>query len=396
MDGLTVTDKDLARETWRQTENGLDKRQREKDYPEKRCKRTYTKEATVVIDLTEIQDGRAEDIIKALTDKMEVTSILAVRPKMMKEYEITFEKEEDIEKLADGLMIKGKLCEIKKLSNKEFVVSFMHLPAYLEDNEILRKLEGWGVTPISQIKRRFYSGTHIEDGTRYMKVRFPKEVASLPYSTKIETEEGPQYFRVIHSQQVRTCRLCMSPEHMMKDCPEFQCFKCKEKGHFARDCKVVRCPDCKLVLDRCECWVGNQQQEEEQVSGQMHGEDSEEEQHEEMEETQREDMRSTDVEDVIENNGLTKDREDTGTLMEITETLQSERGEEEEQEGDSEEERTDKDSENIAGTTGITNKRRRINKVIPNLDKAKRKVMKPKYEEKQDSGGIVKEGEGMD
>ncbi len=155
-----VTDMDLARETRRQTENGLDKRQREKDYPEKRRKRIYAKEATVMIDLTEVQDGRAEDIIKALTDKIEVTSVLAVRPKMMKEYEITLEKEEDIEKLTDGLLIKGKMCEIKKLNNKDYVVSFMHLQPYLEDNGILQKLEGWGGKLPSP---RFYPGTRIED-----------------------------------------------------------------------------------------------------------------------------------------------------------------------------------------------------------------------------------------
>lgn len=122
-------------------ETGLEKRQREKDGPEKRYKRSYTKEATVVVDLAEVQDGKAEDIIQTLKDKMDVTSILAVRPKIMKEYEITFEKEEDIEKLDEGLMIKGKMCEIKKLNNKEFVVSFMHLPAYLDDGEIVQKLE---------------------------------------------------------------------------------------------------------------------------------------------------------------------------------------------------------------------------------------------------------------
>lgn len=63
--------------------------------------------------------------------------------------------------------------------------------------------------------------------------------------------------------------------------------------------------------------------------------------------------------------------------MEVTETLQTELEKAEEQEQVSEEERTDKESENIGdgGTTGMTNKRRRTNKVIPNLDKAKKKFL---------------------
>lgn len=106
------------------------------------------------------------------------------------------EKEETCDKLTDGLRIKGVNWEVKKF------VSFMHLTIYLEDKEILKKLEGWEVDPITNIKRRCYPGTDIEDGTR-----FPKEVASLPYSTRLETAEGPQYFRVMHSHQVKTCRL---------------------------------------------------------------------------------------------------------------------------------------------------------------------------------------------
>lgn len=116
-----------------------------------------------------------------------------------------------------------------------------------------------------------YPGTTIEDGTRFVKSRFPKVVASLPSSTRLDTAEGLQYFLVMHSHQVKTCRLCMSPEHVMKDCPDFKCFKCEERGHFARDCMAVRCPDCKKVLNRYECWF---EQDETHVNGQVHERDN--------------------------------------------------------------------------------------------------------------------------
>ncbi len=38
------------------------------------------------------------------------------------------------------------------------MVSFIHLPAYIEDSEILNKLENWGVTPASEIRRESVSG----------------------------------------------------------------------------------------------------------------------------------------------------------------------------------------------------------------------------------------------
>lgn len=85
--------------------------------------------------------------------------------------------------LLDGLEIKGAKCEVKKLQEREYIVSFMHLPVYLEDSNIMDKLEGWGVTPTSRIRRRYYPGT----GKR---VKFPNEVVSLPDSTRFETAEG--------------------------------------------------------------------------------------------------------------------------------------------------------------------------------------------------------------
>ncbi|XP_073715831.1 uncharacterized protein [Misgurnus anguillicaudatus] len=288
MDGSKATDMDMAGGTHmandtglakgicKENDTGLDKQLRvrngkKQDERQKFVERKYLKEATVILNVENVMDLKAEDIIMAVTEKCGHGKILALRPRQGKEFELTMEKEELCDKLMDGLTIKGVDCEVKSLQNRDYVVSFMHLPAYLEDEEILLKLERWGVDPMSKIKRRCYPGTDIEDGTRFLKVRFPKEVASLPYSTKLETEEGPQYFRVMHSHQVKTCRMCMSPDHLLKDCPNFLCYKCEERGHFARDCNAVRCPECQVVLNKCECWMeGEEGGRKEQETGQVH------------------------------------------------------------------------------------------------------------------------------
>jgi len=267
MDGLTAND------------TGLDYRQRAgHDGRDKFAGRKYLKEATIILNVENVNEVRAADIIKAVVDKCGHGKILALRPRQGKEYELTMENEETCEDLMDGLNIKGVNCEIKRLQNRDYVVSFMHLPVYLEDREIIEKLEGWGVDPISKIKRRCYPGTEIEDGTRFLKVRFPKEVASLPYSTRLETAEGQQYFRVMHSHQVKTCRLCMSPDHLLKECPDFKCHKCGERGHFARDCNAARCPECQKILNKCVCMEEEEEGGRElQVDGQVHEGNNEEE-----------------------------------------------------------------------------------------------------------------------
>ncbi len=80
-----------------------------------------------------------------------------------------------------------------------------------------------GVTPILPLRRRFYPGDNSGGRNTFIKVKFPQEVTSLPYNTRFMTEEGVQYFRVIHDNQVKTCRICASVEHERKDCPHFTC-----------------------------------------------------------------------------------------------------------------------------------------------------------------------------
>ncbi|XP_026121789.1 uncharacterized protein LOC113103789 [Carassius auratus] len=320
------------------------------------------------------------------------------------------EKEETCDELTEGLLIKGVNCEIKKLQNRDYVVSFMHLPVYLADEEILNKLEVWGVSPISKIKRRVYPGTSIEDGTRYVKARFPKEVASLPYSTKIETAEGPQYFRVMHSHQVKTCRLCMSPDHVVKDCPEFKCHKCEERGHFARNCNAVTCPECNLVLNKCECWMQGEEEEQQQVGGQVHERDNEqrdvgervrgeglelnkdiEEQKEYTEpiiQTQQDrgiwtqiDLTDSlqnaldNVELVDERNKVLRDAQQEGIVcspMDVTDSVQKEMEAVEINDATKECEQGKENEE----TQGKSSKRRRSVKVMPNLDTARKRMLK--------------------
>lgn len=369
---------DVEHEKAKDKENGLKQRDEVK-IKEKKKQRIYSKEATVIVDISNVQNGGAVDIIGAITEKIGVEKILAVRPKMNKQYEVTFETEDVCDELINGLEIKGQICGIKKLQDREFVVSFMHLPVYLGDKDIIEKLEGWGVTPKEEIKRRFYPGTEIEDGTRFVKVKFPKEVASLPYSTRFDTAEGSQYFRIIHSQQVKTCRLCISPEHILKDCPEFKCFKCDQQGHFARDCTAIACPDCGKPLSKCECWMGNNEEvteEQQQMDGQVYNETAEmTEEFEKIENKQQELTENEEYQQQKHQGNQDREEEGIDDTTEITEqetTDEKEVKEKEERmerkELDINQQKDKKDKEK----SGLTARRKSL-KVKPNLNVARRK-----------------------
>ncbi|MGL4945370.1 MAG: hypothetical protein ACRC4Z_03800 [Fusobacteriaceae bacterium] len=108
----------------------------------KNGKRIYLKEATITVEIGQVKEVRAMDVIKAVMELIRDGRILAVRPKQTKEYEVTLEWEEDADLLTDGLTIKGIICEVKRLQNRDYVVSFMHLPVYVADKGISDKLEG--------------------------------------------------------------------------------------------------------------------------------------------------------------------------------------------------------------------------------------------------------------
>lgn len=146
------------------------------------------------------------------------------------------EQRERKERLLDGFKIKNSRIVATELVRDMRVVSFLNLPLYITDDQIKDKLCQWGAEPASNIRRRKWAGTEIYDGTHFLKVKFPDNISSLPYSTKFETLEGLEFFRVLHHQQVRVCRLCLQSGHILRDCPEFSCFWCQKQGHYAREC----------------------------------------------------------------------------------------------------------------------------------------------------------------
>jgi hypothetical protein len=194
----------------------------------------YEKELTVSVELIGEDPVTAMEFMKAT--KEVCGELMACRKTGLKKYELTMRHLSGKKKLMDGFKIREVSVIAKELISDETVVSFLELPAYTADSDVILKLHGWGVSAASPIKRRMWPGTNIADGTRFLKVKFNDLVRSLPYSTKFNTATGPQYFRVIHDRQEKVCRMCIQPGHILRDCPEFRCHRCHGQGHYAREC----------------------------------------------------------------------------------------------------------------------------------------------------------------
>ena len=190
--------------------------------------------------------------------------IRACRVLALGKLEVTVCGERGKDRLLDGFKIRNTRIIAKELCNDELVVSFLTLPAYIPDEEILDKLSGWGVRALSSIKRRMWPGTNIADGTRIVRVKFNELVQSLPYSTKFNTATGVEYFRVIHDRQMKVCRSCMQPGHILRECPDFTCHKCGCQGHYARECAtgVAKCRMCQRRVRDCICSVEEEAEED--------------------------------------------------------------------------------------------------------------------------------------
>ena len=213
----------------------------------------FRKDLTVLLDLE--GDGTVSVVQVLKTVRMLCGGVLGCRQLESRKFEVTVSNQVAKERLMEGFRMGQHQGVVRELVDNELLVSFLNLPVYVTDEEILEKLRGWGVQAVSDVRRRMWPGTGIADGTRLVRVRFTDSVQSLPYSAKFLTASGHQFFRVIHDRQVRVCRQCLQAGHLMRECPDFLCLKCGQQGHYARECSTVRgkCKVCLQPAGTCVC-----------------------------------------------------------------------------------------------------------------------------------------------
>ena len=218
-------------------------------------KREYKKECTIEVNVGDRKLVTATMLINTILKFEFVSDIYACVPKGYDSYDVTLPSVEEAKLICEEeLRIDGQSLAMRLLYQDSVVVSFMHLPPYIDDWEIEKFLIGKGATLKGEIKHRLIKNTDISDGTRYVRVQFSEKLKSLPYSVGFNTLDGYKYFRVLHNNQVKVCFKCNSENHEIKECPLTKCYKCGLHGHVAKNCSTAICDICGLKETICDCY----------------------------------------------------------------------------------------------------------------------------------------------
>jgi hypothetical protein len=217
-----------------------------------RDSRVYSQESTVTVNLSDNGQLTASSVINSIEESCGAGAVFACVPKPGNMYEVTMADRSSVQIVLDGVQVNDCTLVCREVVQTSMVVSFMHLSAYVLDEEISQKLLDLKVELLDDIKRHYYKGTQVADGTRYVRIRLPTNVKSLPYSMKFYNGKSYEFAKVLHNNQIRVCSECLSDDHLYKQCPLFTCHRCGGQGHTRRQCKATLCPKCREFDCVCE------------------------------------------------------------------------------------------------------------------------------------------------
>ena len=183
----------------------------------------------------------ATDVLKPIADDIGKENILGC-VKTQGQWIITLKNREDMQLLQrTGIKIKGQCCPITGVTQTLLTVSFFGVPSYIDDYDLTQKLEEYGCKIKSKWTHKCYEQfSNIENGIRFVRLELPSQAKSLPYAVTINNV----HMKLKHNGQLRVCNLCLSEDHLMKECPHYQCRECGQQGHTARRCPNIRCYKC--------------------------------------------------------------------------------------------------------------------------------------------------------
>jgi hypothetical protein len=234
---------------------------------------SYTRDSTIRIEGLQITKGEAIKVIEETEAITGLNTVLAVVDNVDSgTCDVTLDSKENAVKLLHGIEINDVEYNVSLIFSDTTVVSFMKLPSYIEDEEIISKLQAKGIKLVSPVYRRAIPGTQVADGTRFVKCVFPPGFVALPWTIGFKQGSTTKYYRVVHNNQTKVCSLCMSAEHVQRQCPHFICKRCGEQGHTKRRCHTKECIRCKEFPLNCRC-CENDESDETSYDGRCHYDD---------------------------------------------------------------------------------------------------------------------------